>query len=113
MGATTFETTVEITKTPEAAFWQARDQARHEYGHGGYTGTIAEKGSFKVLAILGPVDENKLREVEGKAMDALEKDDGCLIDDDDLPGTKWGPAAAIIFEKDKKAWIRFFGWASC
>ncbi len=112
MGATTFETTAEITTTPEAAFRQTREQARAEYGNRGYTGTIAEKHSFKTVAILGPVTEDKLREVEGKTMDALEQD-GCLIDDDELPGTKWGPAAAIIFERDKKAWIRFFGWASC
>ena len=31
-------------KTLEAAFRRAHDAATWEYGHGGYTGTIAEKG---------------------------------------------------------------------
>jgi hypothetical protein len=36
-------------KTPQDAFSALVRQAQHEHGHGGYTGTIAEKHSFKLL----------------------------------------------------------------
>ena len=42
MGATNFMTTAK-GKSLDDAFRVATDQARFEYGHGGYTGTIAEK----------------------------------------------------------------------
>ncbi len=51
MGGTTFETfqpaTSHIT-TPQEAFAKAVRDAAHEYGHGGYTGTIAEKPGFRM-----------------------------------------------------------------
>ena len=42
MGATNFMTTAK-GKSLDDAFRAATDQARFEYGHGGYTGSIAEK----------------------------------------------------------------------
>jgi hypothetical protein len=45
MGATTFGVVVKA-KTAEAAFRIAVEGAQYQRGHGGYTGTIAEKGSF-------------------------------------------------------------------
>jgi hypothetical protein len=47
MGACSF---VELThgKTARDAFSAAVDRAQWEFGHGGYTGTIAEKGDFTV-----------------------------------------------------------------
>ena len=42
MGATSFTATGK-GDTMQAAFVRARDQAQYEYGHAGYTGTIAEK----------------------------------------------------------------------
>lgn len=45
MGANEFKT-VSFGKTAAAAFEQAVLDAKHEYGHGGYTGSIAEKRSF-------------------------------------------------------------------
>ena len=49
MGATTFVTAYgNPTKiTPEKAFDEAKAQARFEYGHNGYTGTIAEVDHYK------------------------------------------------------------------
>lgn len=52
MGACDF-TTVGVGKTPQEAFNKAHEAAQWEYGHGGYSGTIAEKGGF-VLFTLPP-----------------------------------------------------------
>lgn len=48
MGACDFET-VAFGKTARDAFNSATDSARYEYGHGGYTGSIAEKDGFVVI----------------------------------------------------------------
>lgn len=45
MGGCDF-TAIGFGKTAEDAFSQAREDAAWERGHGGYTGTIAEKGEF-------------------------------------------------------------------
>ena len=45
MGATDFST-IALGKDAADAFRTARDEAAWESGHGGYTGTIAEKGGF-------------------------------------------------------------------
>jgi len=45
MGACDFAVTI-FGKDAEEAFRSATQQARYEHGHGGYTGTIAEKTSF-------------------------------------------------------------------
>ena len=52
MGAYEFST-VALGKTPEEAFRMAVEDARYEHGHGGYTGTIAEKQDF-ILIVLPP-----------------------------------------------------------
>ena len=36
-------------KDANDAFWKAVEQAKYEYGHGGYSGTIAEKDSFVMI----------------------------------------------------------------
>ncbi len=53
MGASNF-TAAAYGKSPEEAFSRAVQEARHEYGHGGYTGTIAEKPSAYILPALPP-----------------------------------------------------------
>jgi hypothetical protein len=45
MGAEAFDTTA-YGKTQREAFEAAKEHARYEHGHGGYTGTIAEKGDY-------------------------------------------------------------------
>jgi hypothetical protein len=52
MGATTFST-YGLGKTAEFAFINAREHALYMNGHGGYTGTLAEKDSY-VLFVLPP-----------------------------------------------------------
>ncbi|GAA2471110.1 hypothetical protein [Winogradskya humida] len=48
MGAATFAV-YGTGSDPEAVFWRLVDQALIENGHGGYTGTIAEKTEYIVL----------------------------------------------------------------
>jgi len=83
-------------KTAQEAFDAAVAQARHEYGHGGYTGTIAEKQTFVTL-----------KERDEKA--ALALAEKMLSEGDPLVNDKWGPAGCIRTGID--SWL-FFGWAS-
>jgi hypothetical protein len=48
MGSANF-ITKSFAKTPEEAFRSAVQQARWEHGHGGYTGTIAEKSGYTIF----------------------------------------------------------------
>jgi len=76
--------------TAQEAFRNAVDEARHEYGHGGYTGTIAEKGSFVIVQL-----DPELVEDYDRWPDKVQD--------------KWGPAGAIKLAENK--WL-FFGCAS-
>jgi hypothetical protein len=93
MGACTFST-VAKGKTAKEAFRAAIEQAQYDHGHGGYSGTIAEKRSFVVLTVPKGQDA-----VEYALSDAAL----ALVDD------KWGPAGCVALGNDK--WM-FFGWAS-
>lgn len=95
MGAQDFTYTA-TGKTAQDAFDAATSSARHEEGHGGYTGTIAEKSSFKMVSL-----------PEGKTVSAFIEE--CIMDDDHFCGDKWGPAACL---KTGTNDFTFFGWAS-
>lgn len=88
MGANTF---VEqgAGESPKQALGTLVEQACYEYGHGGYTGSIAEKG--------------------GDGLKRFPSD----VDIDDILGgdtlSKWGPTGYI---EEKKGVYTFFGWAS-
>lgn len=82
-------------KTAHEAFSDARAEALYDYGHRGYTGTIAEKHAIKIL----PMVEGKT--AEQSAWHYLD------IDHPDVR-EKWGPAGCI--EADNE--YVFFGWAS-
>lgn len=81
MGAQQFVTKAK-GKTAKDAFNQAVSDAQYEYGHGGYTGTIAEKHDFVMITV--PSDE-KPDEYAWKLIEAYDS----RIDD------KWGPAGCI------------------
>lgn len=81
MGAQQFMTKAK-GKTAKDAFWSAVDDACYEHGHGGYTGTIAEKAEFVMIAV--PSGEKP----EEYAWRLIENYDE-RIDD------KWGPAGCI------------------
>lgn len=89
MGATTF-VTIASGKTAAAAFKKAVKQAQYDYGHAGYTGTIAEKHDFIEIA---PIDKESIYAM---------CNDARFVD-------KWGPAGCF---KSGKNEYTFFGWAS-
>lgn len=95
MGSTTFFCLVK-GKTAKNAFEYARYDARYEHGHGGYTGTIAEKDSFVVI----PLKEG---------IDPWVYADQLIADDDKRICDKWGDAGCFDLGDDK---YLFFGWAS-
>lgn len=78
------------------AFQFITEQARWEHGHGGYTGTIAEKHGFRMVAV--PAG----REPMEFAQDCLQSSDGFWDD-------KWGDAGCVDLKDGRFA---FFGWAS-
>jgi hypothetical protein len=100
MGGEIFNTT-ESGDTATEAFTKARDQARYDYGHAGYTGTIAEKEEFVVCECPKGMSVGifvRLLEAGGgtTAMDMLSDDQAEVVraamkvfDD------KWGPAVCV------------------
>jgi len=98
MGAQEFFTEA-VGQTAREAFIEAKAQARDEYGYGGYTGTIAEKPSFRI--------------VEGESSDPYSLAEELLRDDDHWVADKWGPAGCILMgcDDDINHYL-FFGYAS-
>ncbi len=80
----------------QAAFENAVSTARFNYGHAGYTGTIAEKNSFVMIELPDGQDP------EAYANKLLGENDP-RIDD------KWGPAGCLSLGENQ---YLFFGWAS-
>lgn len=101
MGANTFQT-LSSGKSAKVAFEAACYQARYEDGHGGYTGTIAEKGEFTMIDTVASVDEAY------KLADKLTDEGDSRVDD------KWGPAGCIKItaKAGGTPQFLFFGWAS-
>jgi len=103
MGADSFKTFA-CGKDADAAFGCAVEAASYEHGHGGYTGTIAEKRDFFSFGKVASVEEAKQK------MAAVRDQ----VDD------KWGPAGCIEVEdpvgartpKPGEKLFLFFGWAS-
>ena len=95
MGSETFFTKQKGSSANDA-FQKAVEEARYEYGHSGYTGTIAEKDSFVSIAL-------------PKGMDADDYAEHLIGEDDKRISDKWGDAGCIEFSKNN---YLFFGWAS-
>lgn len=123
MGAYEF-TTVADGATAREAFNRAVDDALYESGHGGYTGTIAEKGSFVVFSVeMTGVDPYELTSALGSyGWDDEGNDWGpeskSLVDDlfganaqraADTYNDKWGPAVCVPLPDGR--WL-FCGLAS-
>lgn len=96
MGSCAFTTTARGA-TAEEAFREAVESAQFEHGHGGCTGTIAEKDEVT------PITHRAMPEGDAQkyAKQLLDTDDP-RVDD------KWGPAGAIPL--DDGCWL-LFGWA--
>lgn len=95
MGACEFSVRAKGRSAREA-FQNAVDEALYESGHGGYTGSIAEKRSFIEIPL--PQGE-KAGDYAYKLIDSCDP----RVDD------KWGPAGCIKISEGE---YLFFGWAS-
>jgi hypothetical protein len=92
------------------AFAGARRAAADEHGHGGYSGTIAEKDDYVVITH----QLMSLDEAHQLARGLIDRQDRRIND-------KWGPAGAIpvrnstvqadTAQTSRDGWL-FFGWAS-
>jgi hypothetical protein len=83
MGANAF-TTFASGRDLSEAFESAVAQARFEHGHGGYSGTLAEKSSCVLISSTPRL-----------LADALELANELIDNDDERIDDKWGPAGAI------------------
>lgn len=106
MGAAEF-TVVQRAKTAQEAFSEAQREARHLHGHGGYTGTIAEKHGFKLAGMAPTVADAlaKAAKFHEAAYDRGGKATHC---------DKWGDCGCIeVPEKGELKAFVFFGVAAC
>lgn len=122
MGASLFRTRA-TGETLADAFRAARAQACYEHGHGGYTGTIAEKSDVLEVAVPAGVDAPTFAAMVYSALDYFEGWQEVREDWADLPAAvvgavkraaalgddKWGPAVAIPLASGR--WT-IMGWAS-
>ena len=130
MGASNF-TTDGKGKTIKDAFRSAKSSAEWEYGHGGYSGSLAEKDSYVLITDAPESLAKRLRAAtENDTPDRyLDKTLAVLMQQppttrdrlvdamidalyrmwDDRINDKWGPAGAIMVEE---GYWRFFGMAS-
>ena len=98
MGATTFMCGT-YSGSAETAYNFLVEEAYYNYGHNGYTGTIAEKSGYKKA---GEAETNE------EAMKLA----GKLLDEDD--SNEWGkynPAGYIEVKSKPNNYYLFFGWA--
>jgi len=95
MGADVFMITATGVSARDA-FNNAREEALWEHGHGGYTGSIAEKDSYKLISLKEGCEPYEYAE------ELIENEDS-RIDD------KWGPAGCFDLGGNR---YLFFGWAS-
>lgn len=84
MGGTTFEH-YSWGKTPREAFDAAVEEAAHDHGHAGYTGTIAEKDGFVEI----PLPDKWKGDADGYAQHLIDVDDPRI-------SAKWGPAGCVV-----------------
>lgn len=119
MGAQEFSVTSK-GKTAEQAFAVAVADARYDRGHGGYTGTIAEKNGYKVFRVPVGVELGDFVDWFSNSWgDNVSKipveHRGHVARVAELYDDKWGPAVCIKVDeppdKDGDTYL-FCGWAS-
>ncbi|MFH8635544.1 hypothetical protein [Streptomyces goshikiensis] len=101
MGAITFFDIV-IGDDADKAFNQIRDEALHEHGHGGCSGSIAEKDDYVVI--------DDVRRSQANALNWARE---LIAANDPRIDNKWGPAGALPLTTPtaQNGWL-FFGWAN-
>ena len=99
----------------DTAFHAAREQAAYEYGHGGYTGSMAEKDSYAVFTMPSDLSADDIaQEIARHAWDSPTDERPSWITDKliNCYDDKWGPAVAFrIVTADSDEW-HFMGLAS-
>ncbi len=114
MGAESFYTRSR-SRTVEEAFQKAVEKAQYDHGHRGYTGTIAEKTSFKLVAD-EPLNEEKIRDLYEEVNSSEEESlTGAAREVARVFFDKWGPACAVEVAGSESGGTRlfvFFGLAS-
>lgn len=90
MGSTTFNQISRITD-PQEAFRISRQEAAHEFGAGGYSGSLAEKHSF-VIVNHKPLPLALAQDLAAQISTDPEHPDYNKISD------KWGPAGAMAVD---------------
>jgi len=104
--------------TAKEAFAEVVEEARYEYGHGGYTGSIAEKSNFVMVTfdpgamIAHGVENGEERtplEAITREMFAQWLGDNC---DHKLYQDKWGPAGCFEVESDQEGLRKFIFFGS-
>jgi hypothetical protein len=91
------------------AFSAAVDAARHAHGHGGYTGSIAEKSDGFTVIRAPAVEAIHVDDRRGRMTAARRLADEMFEADDPRIDDKWGPAGCIDIGAGE---FLFFGWAS-
>lgn len=115
MGTDRFVTQIQAD-TPGDAFNRAVESAQWEYGHAGYTGTIAEKSGFanfgqverrQIRKLLNALEEYRLDEMPADIQELANKARNTYMD-------KWGDAACFeVVGEDGSRWAWLFcGYAS-
>jgi len=84
-------------KSAKDAFNKLREEYAYQFGHGGYTGTIAEKSQFVMITL--PKGENPVQYADK------------ILDDDSRINDKWGACGCIAIPESDE--YLFFGIASC
>ena len=112
MGAELFENR-EWGASAKEAFNNAVKQAEYDYGHRGYTGTIAEKTTFVMIPLekgYSPEDIKELLVVMGdERIDDKWGDAGCI----EIPPEFYTEDDKVYKEKHPLEHLYlFFGWAS-
>jgi hypothetical protein len=110
MGAAQFWTRAQGA-TAEQAFAAAVQEARYEHGHGGYTGTIAEKSAFVVAAVPAGISPEKYAEStsDGTLPRGLSVSIAEFTKLHNASENKWGPAVCVEIAAGS---FLFFGFAS-
>jgi hypothetical protein len=92
------------------AFDRLVREARHDHGHGGYTGTIAEKTAVRELDMPG----HWLEHVDTRRLDEEQAEEFADACREVVPYDKWGPADGFEIKRAEDGTRRwaFFGDAS-
>ncbi len=101
MGACEFYEYIDGDQTLDDAFAYAREDAAYMSGHGGYTGTVAEKNSVVAMSKTPQTYQDAM----ANAYDFVESNNPKCAE-------KWGPGGAIrVRDETHNGWL-LFGMAS-